>query len=90
MASPKVLANVGSTWTNVIGAASGVANVTWQNIGNAAQIQIAFTTAAPAGSATDAYHILNPGDGYLDVTGSTACWVRCLSSVGGTIAATAA
>lgn len=88
MATPKVLANVTSAWTNVIGSAANVAGLAWQNVGPS-EIQIAFTTLEPAGGPTDAYMILPVRGGYYDVNGSAACWVRSIGSAGSTISGTA-
>jgi len=75
MATPKVLASVTTSWADVIGAAASVAGITWQNTGPNV-IWIAFTTAAPAGGATDAYHILQPSGAYYDKSGAAHCWVK--------------
>ena len=75
MATPRVNALLTASWTNVSGAAAGVAAMTWQNLGPG-DIYIAFTAAAPTGGATDAVHLLRPDDAYFDQTGSAAIWAR--------------
>ena len=86
MATPKVFANLTGAWTEVSGAAASVAGVTWQNLGPG-MIHIAFTTLAPAGGPTDAYHNLNPGEAFYDKNGSAKVWAR--ATIGGALSATA-
>lgn len=88
MASPKVFQPVTDAWVDVIGAASGVAGVSWQNIGPG-MIGIAFTTAAPAGGATDAVHVLGPQDAFYDKNGSAHAWVKRMGKGAAHISATA-
>ena len=80
MATPRVFATLTNTWVNIAGGASGVANMTWQNVGKT-DAYIAFTTLAPAGGATDAVHLLEPKGAYFDATGSVNVWAR--SETGG-------
>lgn len=89
MATPHVRAAVTASWTDVIGSAASVAGVTWQNLGPDV-VEIAFTTSAPAGGASDATHLLAQGEAFYDKNGSAHCWVRTPSRVNGaTICATA-
>jgi len=77
MATPKVFKPVaGATWVDVAGAAAGVTGVTWQNVGNH-NLEIAFTTSAPAEGPTDAFHTLGRYQAFYDKNGSPHCWVRC-------------
>lgn len=85
MATPRVRANTTNDWVNVIGAASGVAKTTWQNIG-AVALAISFNATKPTGA--EAIMILQPGQAYYDETGSTACWVQASSTT--TVCATSA
>lgn len=88
MATPKILTAVSNSWTDIIGSAAAVAGVTWQNVG-VHQVMIAFTTTAPAGGATDAYHLLNHGEAFYDKNGSAHCWAKCIGNAGSTLSATA-
>lgn len=88
MATPKVYAAVTTAYTDVIGAAAAVAGVTWQNLGPG-NISIAFTVVAPAEAATDAVHLLEPGDAFYDKNGSAHCWVKQATGKGARISATA-
>lgn len=89
MATPRVLVSLpaGSNWTSIEGTAAGVAGVTWQNVGGCT-IQIAFTTAAPAGGAADAYHVLPTNSAFYDANGSAKVWARCIDGQGSTVSAT--
>ena len=87
MATPKVFTAVTSAWQDLVGGAASTAGVTWQNVGSS-PIYIAFTTAAPAGGATDAFHVLDAGTAYYDKNGSTHCWAKCPGGAG-TLTATA-
>lgn len=91
MATPRVFngAVPGTPWTNVIGGAANIAGMTWQNVGSTI-LHIAFTTAAPGnpGSATDAFHILRPGEAFYDANGSAALWARSVGNGAGSISGT--
>ena len=83
-ATTEVLAD--GLWHDVAGAAAGVPEITWQNVGPYG-LEIAFTTNEPL--RTDARHLLNPGVAWNDETGSAHVWVRVIGRSGGTsIAAT--
>ncbi|HQS70898.1 MULTISPECIES: hypothetical protein [unclassified Novosphingobium] len=84
MATPRVLANVGSSWTAIEGAAASVAGVTWQNVGKDPAV-LAFTTSAPV--ATDAYTLLQPGQMFYDKTGSAKAWAKSTGPAGSTLTA---
>ncbi|BEV00055.1 hypothetical protein [Novosphingobium olei] len=86
MATPKVFVVMDGTWKSVEGAAASVAGVTWQCLGPEA-LQIAFTTAAPANNAVDAYHNLARNEAYYDKSGSAKVWAR--GPVGTALSATA-
>lgn len=87
MATPRVFATLGTTWTAVEGGAASVAGVTWQNVGPD-KLMIAFTAAAPVGGATDAVHLLGPGVTWYDRNGSAKVWARSQTSVGAQLSAT--
>lgn len=89
MATPRVLVSLpaGGNWTSIEGNAASVAGVTWQNLGGGT-IQIAFTSAAPAGGPTDAYHTLLPTNGFYDANGSAKVWGRCIDGQGAMVSAT--
>lgn len=87
MARPLVFRTLTTAWQSVEGAAANQPGAFWQNLSQV-QVQIAFTTAAPAGGPADAYHILNPSDYFTDTNGSAKVWARSLID-GGIIACTA-
>jgi len=89
MSTGKVFAVATDSWVDVIGAAAGVAGMTWQCVGTGT-ILIAFTgAAAPAGGATDAVHELRPGQAWYDKNGATHIWLKRSGRGGGQISGTA-
>lgn len=84
MATTEVLASVGSTWTDIAGAAASTAGVTWQNVGKDPAV-ISFTAVAPV--AADAYLLLQPGQTYFDKNGSANVWAKSTGPAGATLSA---
>lgn len=79
MATGRVLASVGTAWTDISGAAAAVAGVTWQNVGKDRAV-LAFTAVAPV--AADPFLTLEPGQMFYDKTGSANIWAKSAGPAG--------
>lgn len=84
MSTQKVKAHPTNVWSDISGAASGLAGVTWINRG-ISDVLLAFQTAQPVNE--DSSVLLKRGEAYYDKNGSGKVWAYKLWDLPATVVA---